>query len=436
VSDRAPIPPEAWKGLNWDPFRRESDPEKIKEYERAWAERDAQLAASRSVHAGEGPGENDRSAARLQEVPPVSQTGTDLAVESWRQFERRAGEWVPCLVEGLWPRAALGFVSAPPKAGKTWLGLALALSVVTGRPLFGRFAVPEPGPVLYVALEGHSAALRARVGALARGLDVDPNGDGLDGLHWSYKPRSLNLASAADAVALADRADELAADLVVIDVLRRAAAIDENKAAEFLTFCAYLAPLAAAGRSVALLHHFGKLSEINRDRTPAERMAGTGAMFGALDVGLFITGSEDHARRLRLHVESRDLAPPDPFGLELTGIGSGENGSFTYHDTCRIVEAEPPDETELKAPAGEVAAYVREQGRRVSTRELCDEFGCNDDTLRERRPGLEALGIRWVDANRNSGYEVGASPTDSPAESPPDDTPRLWAVGGSNPHGS
>jgi hypothetical protein len=325
--------------------------------------RSAQVAAESAATNGGG-------MASDQEVPPVSQTGPDFAVESWRDFERRAGERVPCLVEGLWPRGALGFVSAPPKAGKTWLGLALALSVATGRPLFGRFAVPEPGPVLYVALEGHAAALRARVGALARGLDVDPEGDGLDRLHWSYKPRGINLASAEWAGTLARQAEELKAMLILVDVFRRAAAIDENKAAEFLTFCAYLAPLNEADRSVTLLHHFGKLSEINRDRTPAERMAGTGAMFGALDVGLFITGSEDHARRLRLHVESRDLAPPDPFGLELTGIGTGENGSFTYQDTCHIVEGEPPDEREwVKAPPADIAEWIREQGGSATRRD-------------------------------------------------------------------
>ena len=371
------------------------------------------------------------------EGEPVSEDSTvTLAVESWCQFSERAGERIPCLVSGLWPRGALGFISAPPKAGKTWLGLAFALSVATGQELFGRFAIPEPEPVLYIALEGHRAALRARVGCLARGLGADPD-EALDRLHFAYKPRGLNLASPAWAATLIEQAAELDAGLIVVDVLRRAAAIDENKAAEFLTLCAYLAPLAEEGRSVALLHHFGKLSEINRDRTPPERMAGTGAMFGALDVGLFITGSQDHARRLRIHVESRDLAPPDPFGLELTGVGSGENGGFTYQDTCRIVEAEPPDEAQLKAPPREVATWIIEQGRRVKTAEVCERFDVTDDTLRDRRPSLESFGVRFVSDGRNSGYEAkpqGELDPPNPSTDRPPERSAHGGFGGANPH--
>ena len=77
---------------------------------------------------------------------------------------------------GFFAAGALGFVSAPPKKGKTWLGLSLALSVATGMPFLDRFEIPEPRDVVYLALEGHRAALRARIGCLARGLDLNPDG--------------------------------------------------------------------------------------------------------------------------------------------------------------------------------------------------------------------------------------------------------------------
>ena len=52
------------------------------------------------------------------------------------------------LVEPLWSRAAVGFIAALPKLGKTWLGLDLALSVASDTPCLGRFEVDDPGPTL------------------------------------------------------------------------------------------------------------------------------------------------------------------------------------------------------------------------------------------------------------------------------------------------
>src|SRR5262249_4858307 len=52
------------------------------------------------------------------------------------------------LVEGLWPQRAVGFIGGPPKAGKSWLALDLAISVATGAPFLGR-KVLTTGPVLF-----------------------------------------------------------------------------------------------------------------------------------------------------------------------------------------------------------------------------------------------------------------------------------------------
>jgi hypothetical protein len=65
-------------------------------------------------------------------------------------------------------------------------------------------------------------------------------------------------------------------------------------------------------------------------------MAGTGAMYGALDVGLLITGSSDGARRLKVEVEARDFAAPEALGVVILGNGSGEHGGFTYADTATL----------------------------------------------------------------------------------------------------
>ena len=49
------------------------------------------------------------------------------------------------------------------KRGKSWLMLNLAVSVATGNPVWGHFAVPEPQPVLYVSLEDGRRRIQGRL---------------------------------------------------------------------------------------------------------------------------------------------------------------------------------------------------------------------------------------------------------------------------------
>ena len=90
--------------------------------------------------------------------------------------EENAQRW---LVEQLWGDSSVGVIGGAPKCSKTWLGLDLALSVATGTACLGKYAVPEPGPVLVYLAEdaladrartrrGHGPASRSRSGAVSR----------------------------------------------------------------------------------------------------------------------------------------------------------------------------------------------------------------------------------------------------------------------------
>ncbi len=331
----------------------------------------------------------------------------DLGVQTWREFEQTASEDVPMLVNGLWPEGAQGMIGAAPKAGKTWVGLEMGVSVATGTPVFGSFTVPRARPVLYVALEGHRSALRARAGCIARGHGVPPEHDGLDALHFSYKPKGIDLADPGWAAALCDEARGINAGLVVVDVLRRAASFNENDPAAFMQLIDLLSPLSERGVGNALLHHFVKLSEISQQRQPGERMAGTGAMFGALDVGLFIVKSEGNARKLTIHTDVRDGAAPEQFIVTLQGDGTAAYGGFTYRDELRLVREDPdPDESLKKAKPREIRAWIIEQGGSATPGEIRRRFELNDQGLRERRERLKELGVTYFEAGKNSRYEA------------------------------
>lgn len=259
----------------------------------------------------------------------------DLRVQSWSVFRDATPATVKFLVEDIIPDPTWINIAAPPKAGKTWLALGLSIALASGRPFAGHL-VPNARPVLYVALEGLREALRDRVAALARGAGLDPDGTDLDRLHFSYRPPGIDLSDPQWAQALITESEAVGAALVVVDVLRAATSMRENEAADFNHLRRLLMPLIEQGRSLALLHHFIKVSEIGRARVPREKMSGTGALGGAADVGIYIVSPANAERSMRVSFEMRDIASPAPLNLLLDGKGSGPNGSLTYEDSAEL----------------------------------------------------------------------------------------------------
>jgi len=282
--------------------------------------------------------------------------GIDAEPESWTTFRDNAGDELEMLVAELLPTSAVGFIAGPPKRGKSWLALALALAVVSGRPYLGRFDVPEARPVLYLALEGQRAGIRARIGSMARGMGLDPEGDDLADLHIAYKPRGLNLSDPAWAAWTVEKAAELGAGLVVVDVLRRAANVREDNAGaqDFAQLLDNLAELARDGRALVLLHHFAKQSEQSSSRPAGERMTGSGALHGAYDAALFIIAATEGARRMTVEHDARDTAQAATFDVAMSGTGTAQGGGFGYRDTLHLAYAGDPLD-----PADELADKLR-----------------------------------------------------------------------------
>ena len=73
------------------------------------------------------------------------------------------------IVEGLLHEGMLLF-GGKSKRGKSWLMLDLALSVATGNRVWRHFEVPEPQPVLYIALEDSRARIQRRLQEIRPGV--------------------------------------------------------------------------------------------------------------------------------------------------------------------------------------------------------------------------------------------------------------------------
>ena len=361
---------------------------------------------------------------RLEVVPPRQKTEpvdegeeappSRLHVQSWSEFRDQSPEEITYLVQGLVPEGSLVFLAGAPKAGKTWIGIALAISVATGRPFLGRFPIPHEANVLYFALEGHKAAIRARIGSITRGTGSNPeNAHDLANLAITYRPIGLDLSDGTWAHDVIQACDERNVRLVIIDVLRAAAPrLRESGegAGDFAGIRAGLAPLLAQGITICLLHHFIKAGEASKGRTIGERMSGSGALFGHADLVIGITGKDP--MNMRVELVGRDGATPDPFGVVLEGHGTSEFGGFGFRDTLLMRATDDvPGESGPWEHAQKVAEFIRRAGESVTPGQIKDEFGFAAQTLRDHISDLEKLGIRYVNKGRFSTYH--AHSTDS-----------------------
>lgn len=317
-------------------------------------------------------------------MPPDSEP-VPFPVRHVAQVEVRPTEeaW---LVERLWGRGAVGFVAAPPKMGKTWLGCELALAVATGAPALGRFAVPSPGPVVFYGAEDDQPSLRARFEGIARTRGVAL----ADAPIFLLDVNQLRLDRPDDVARLRLTIVEHRPALVVLDPFVRLAKIDENSAAEV---SAVLGDLRAIQRELAcailLAHHMRKSPSGHK----GYQLRGSGDFAAWHDSALYLSGSPDD---LVLHVEHRGAPAPEPLRLRLV-TGESPHLELVDGQVVKVVVEEP-----LHAAILERLAVA---SRPTSTSELRDVLRARKQTVTNALTALERAG-RIV--RRDGGWVVAA----------------------------
>ena len=213
------------------------------------------------------------------------------------------------LIDSLWGAAAVGVIGGAPKCSKTWLALDMSLSVATGTPCLGRYAVPEPGPVLIYLAEDSLAMVRERVEGIARhrrlSLDAVP-------LHV-ITASSLRLDREPHRGQLLETARRLRPRLLLLDPLVRLHGIDENHAGEVAELLAYFRALQRElDLAVALVHHTRK--NATGGAAAGQGLRGSSDIHAFGDSNLYLRRTGD---RLMLLSEHRAAAAARPVYLEL-----------------------------------------------------------------------------------------------------------------------
>lgn len=130
-----------------------------------------------------GPEDCPTAAAAREEVAYVKAQGAGdrdgndqepLLFRRWTMGELldadRTFKW---LVRGFMVKGTYGMLAGEQKTLKSYIGSFIDVAVAAGRPVFGRFAVDEPGPVVAYVGEGGRVPYTNRLERVARAMDVD-----------------------------------------------------------------------------------------------------------------------------------------------------------------------------------------------------------------------------------------------------------------------
>lgn len=289
------------------------------------------------------------------------------------------------LVRSVWSEQAVGFIGGAPKCCKSWLGLDLAVSVASGTPCLGRFEVERAGPTLVFLAEDSLPQVRRRIEGLCRHRRLEI--DALD-LHV-ITAATLRLDLQADQQRLDATLAKLRPAMLLLDPLVRMHRLDENSAADISGLLGLLRHMQRQHEvAIAVVHHMSKRSRAQLGQ----------ALRGSTDLHAWSDSAAYLVRRrgqLRLGLEHRSAAAPDPFDIELVTDERGDAHLALVDRSAEKLPATPlaDDVRRLLAAAGAPmsrAAIRREL--RVNNKRLGDALlRLEQDRLAERTPDGWAL---------------------------------------------
>jgi hypothetical protein len=254
-------------------------------------------------------------------------------------YDRNAREW---LVKDLIPKVGQGLKSGQWGAGKTFAGMDLAASVMTGTAFAGR-EISRRGGVVFIAAEGASeipirlkgvVEQKLRPNALAMAAAGEPLDVDLNRLPfaWIEECPSLNenstferlVATVLEAGRQMKEQFDLDLALIVIDTLSASANFaDANDAAEGQRIMNRLNELSRrTGAFCLAVDHFGKVAETGTRGTSAKEAAADVvlAVLAERDIAGTISNTRMAVRKLRGGATGAETH----FDLRVVDVGEGE----------------------------------------------------------------------------------------------------------------
>lgn len=275
------------------------------------------------------------------------------------------------VIDGLIREGETGNIIHKAKGGKSWLSYGIAISVATGRQLWGRYDC-NPGRVLLCDNELHSEVLASRIPAVAQamGLSVDDLSERLDVL--TLRGRLLGL----DEIGKLIRRAAEPYRLVIVDALYRALPVGtaENSNDDLTRIYNSIDAVAReTGAAFLLVHHASKGSQVGKATTDIG--SGAGAQSRAADLHLTLQPHEEDGVVV-VDAAVRSFAPIEKFCL------AWSFPVWLPADDCDPNQLKQPltkgDERQAAKDAegaGKIVAALRESGDELTERAIRDAAG-------------------------------------------------------------
>ena len=177
------------------------------------------------------------------------------------------------------PRPGLIELMGPPKTGKSFLALDLAIKVARGEPFLGRMS--RPAKVLYFQLDTSEKVMRDR-GVKLRLSGYDTKAPLLGMVHPEDAIRPVNVMFQQGKEYFRKAVTTHDPELVVIDTLRECHQEDENDSTAMKTVMDELERL-FTGRTLFLVHHTSKMPADVDKPDPINASRGSSYITGKVD---------------------------------------------------------------------------------------------------------------------------------------------------------
>lgn len=215
--------------------------------------------------------------------------------------------WV---VDQLLPDEGVTILSGAPGSFKTWLYVEIAIKVAKGELVFGHYKSKKTG-VLVIDEESGERRLQKRFKQLGATNDLP--------IHYvsrvGYKLNQLYTD------AIATKARENGAGLIIFDSFTRFNKGDENASGDMSTYMDYYRQLADAGFSVLILHHNRK--DTGKSSSVAQAMRGSSDILASADCHIAVSrkGQSEYVKLEQ--TKNRDIWESAPFDLHFYENANG-----------------------------------------------------------------------------------------------------------------
>jgi hypothetical protein len=218
------------------------------------------------------------------------------------------------LIEGFIMRRENICLYGPPKVGKSFVALDVALSIATGLPVFGKLATKHTGNVVYLSGEGHGG-FSARIAAWCHARNIKRD----DNLPFFYKagvPQTAN--GVAEAMTYLEGIHSQLKDapqIIVIDTMARSmSGMDENSSGDAGKYLDMTEALRVGinGGTVISIAHSGK--------DPTRGIRGSTALAAGLDAVWFCEKNEENGTVKMSAQYLKDAENLGPFHFRLRHV--------------------------------------------------------------------------------------------------------------------